>query len=127
MANKKSILQEADSLVNGDRLEEYGPVYENLTKVGAMAQLMLSENEKLQLESAIISPTIITKIMIAMKLSRQSTFQKRDNLVDLAGYTELLDTIISEEEDREIAAMAELEKAKVKAKKTSARKKKGRK
>lgn len=107
MANKKSILLEANDLVNGDRLEQYGPVYENLSKVGKMAELMLSDNEKMQLESCMLTPTILTKVMIAMKLSRQSTFSKRDNLVDLAGYTELLDTVISEEEDRELSSMAE--------------------
>ena len=74
----ESILDEACRLVNGARKNDYGHPYDDFKRVAAMW-------------SAILGCTVhIDKValcMIALKISRECNSHKRDNLVDIAGYT----------------------------------------
>lgn len=92
--NKKSILQEADSIVNGARKADYGSAKVSFDRIGQMTALMLTETEWGALQDRVILPTVITKMHQATKLTRESFAHKRDNLVDLAGYASLQNDIL---------------------------------
>jgi len=92
--NKKSILQEADSIVNGARKADYGSAKVSFERIGQMTALMLTVEEWNLLSQRIITPTGVTKMHQATKLTRESFAHKRDNLVDLAGYASLQNDIL---------------------------------
>lgn len=79
-----SILTEANSIVNGDRNVQYGDVktqfqiYADIFKVNTGKE---------------ITPQEVCQVLIAVKLGRERFKHKRDNLVDLAGYTEILNRL----------------------------------
>jgi hypothetical protein len=111
------IEQEAHELVFGDREAAYGHPSSDFTAMGRITAAILSrwlESEGYELwKSSItgprpthhgeplrlpdIAPEIVALIMTAVKLSRQSANPKRDNLVDLIGYTLCADRIIEGE------------------------------
>ena len=92
--NRKSILQEADSIVNGARKADYGSAKVSFERIGQMTALMLTVEEWDLLSQRIIPPTVVTKMHQATKLTRESFAHKRDNLVDLAGYASLQNDIL---------------------------------
>ena len=57
---------------------------ENFKHISAIASSISKEN---------LSPTTCAIVMIAVKLARENYKHKRDNLVDLAGYVEILHRI----------------------------------
>jgi len=78
----ESILIEAEAMVNGSRSVDYGSAHESFRKIGAIVGLISNTDD---------TPAITAcKTLIAVKLVRESNNHKRDNLVDLCGYTELL-------------------------------------
>lgn len=76
-----SVLQEAARLVRGARNDDYGdPVkmYEGVAKLwSAMLGVQLTAVQVLEM-------------MILLKVGRELVTHKKDNLIDIAGYTELL-------------------------------------
>lgn len=114
------IEEEAHNLVFGDRQAAYGHPSSDFTAMGRITAAVLSrwlESEGfivLPREAVIsqnyedwtdapvampdIAPQIVALIMTAVKLSRQSAQPKRDNLVDLIGYTLCADRIIEGED-----------------------------
>ncbi len=80
----ESILSEAERIVNGDRQVDYSDPVENFKHISAIASSISKEN---------LSPTTCAIVMIAVKLARENYKHKRDNLVDLAGYVEILNRI----------------------------------
>lgn len=78
-----SILLEADLIVNGSRKSDYGYT-ESFTKIAQIASLVANKE---------FTPQDVCKILLAVKLVRESYRHKRDNLVDLAGYAELLNSL----------------------------------
>lgn len=81
---KESILQEADRIVNGDRQADYSDPVENFRHIAAIASAILKKE---------LVPEDCAVVLIAVKLARENYRHKRDNLVDLAGYTEILHRI----------------------------------
>lgn len=75
------ILQEAQEIINGSRQEDYGDVVENFNRIADLASLMGDKH---------FSPIDCCIILMAVKLARQRFKPKRDNLVDLCGYAEIL-------------------------------------
>jgi len=98
---KSNILEEALQLITYDRRKQYGPVRESFDKPARLLELMLDEEEWSILKSGKIPSTVICKSMIAVKIARQSYQHKRDNLVDLACYTSILNTLKAPTETRE--------------------------
>lgn len=92
--NKKSILLEAEEIVNGARKADYGSAKASFVRIGQMTALMLTETEWEALQDRVILPTVVTKMHQATKLTRESFAHKRDNLVDLAGYASLQNDIL---------------------------------
>ena len=80
----ESILSEAERIVNGDRQAHYSDPVENFKHISAIASSISKEE---------LSPTTCAIVMIAVKLARENYKHKRDNLVDLAGYVEIMNRI----------------------------------
>ena len=80
----ESILSEAERIVNGDRQADYSDPVANFKHISAIASSISKEN---------LSPTTCAIVMIAVKLARENYKHKRDNLVDFAGYVEILNRI----------------------------------
>lgn len=81
---RESILQEADRIVNGDRQADYSDPVENFKHIAAIASAILKKD---------LTSDDCCVVLMAVKLARESYKHKRDNLVDLAGYTEILHRI----------------------------------
>lgn len=90
----ESTLQEADRLINGPRRQEYGPVQESFRQIAMIASIGIRKH---------LSPADVCKVMLAVKYVRESQIHKRDNLVDLNGYSDLLQQL----HDKQVADMQE--------------------
>ena len=84
-----TILEEAQSLVHGDRGETYGHPMSDFTRTAAMWSAILGTK---------VEPEQVGLCMIAVKISRQCNKHKRDNLVDLAGYAETIQMVMEKKE-----------------------------
>jgi len=76
----KSILQEAFNIVekrDQEKERQYGPFEEGMEKTAAIASLITNKE---------ITAEDVYKVLIALKLSRQSYNHKRDNLLDAIAY-----------------------------------------
>lgn len=76
----ESILQEADRIINSERRQDYGPIEESFSRIASVWSAILKRR---------VSPHEVALCMIGLKLCRESNSHKRDNLVDIAGYTAL--------------------------------------
>lgn len=81
---RASILREAESLITGDRNKAYGSPTQNFTNTAeiwtALIRHKLKDGEK-------IEPAEVASFMIGLKLARTVGEPKRDNWVDMAGYS----------------------------------------
>lgn len=79
-----SILDEADTLINGPRSHAYGcPL-----KLGRAVSAMWSK-----ILDAEVTPEQVNLCMIALKIARECNRPHRDNLVDIAGYAGVIEKI----------------------------------
>jgi Domain of unknown function (DUF6378) len=82
----KSVVVEAVKLVTRDRNKDYGSAADSFTRTGkAMGALLHLDRD--------LTPQEVAMFFIVHKLSRESFNPKRDNRVDIVGYTLLLDEI----------------------------------
>ena len=84
----ESVLSEAERIVNGDRQADYSDPVANFKHISSIASAISKKG---------LSPTDCAIVMIAVKLARENYKHKRDNLVDLAGYVEILSRIKEKE------------------------------
>jgi hypothetical protein len=84
----KSILQEAEQIVNGARRKDYGDPYDNCL----MSTNLLNARFAPKLKEPLI-PEEIAEIMILFKVARNAHSYKRDNAVDIAGYAWVLEKV----------------------------------
>ena len=82
--NNKSILSEAEEIVNGSRQSDYGDARESFSRVATIASVMTGKE---------LAPEDCCAVLMAVKLVRESFKHKRDNLVDLCGYAELMNRL----------------------------------
>jgi len=75
---------EAKKLITSSRAEQYGDQDKNFTLIAEMASLLTGKE---------LTKTDIVKIMISVKLMREKYKHKNDNLVDIIGYTDILNTL----------------------------------
>ena len=80
----ESILLEAARIRSGERNADYGDAVENFRRIKEIANAITGLS---------LTEAQICKIMIAVKLARELHNHKRDNLVDLCGYAEILQLI----------------------------------
>ena len=90
--NNKSILSEAEDIVNGSRQSDYGDARESFSRIATIASVMVGKE---------LSPEDCCAVMMAVKLVRESFAHKRDNLVDLCGYANILNEIRESEKKGE--------------------------
>lgn len=84
MVDYKSILVEADSLVNGERQEQYGDPIKNWKETAEIASAITGEK---------LSPQTCVLVLVAAKLARERHAHKRDSLVDAVGYLDILNRL----------------------------------
>jgi uncharacterized protein (DUF1015 family) len=80
----KSILTEAESIVNGDRNVQYGDPNEAFKEYSNILEATFGIK---------LTPAEICKVQIAIKLGRLKYKHKRDSVVDLCGYAEILNRL----------------------------------
>lgn len=78
-----SILLEAESIVNGARHADYGGT-EGIERIAKVASIITNKD---------LTAKDVALVMISLKLVRESFNHKRDNLVDICGYSELLNKL----------------------------------
>jgi hypothetical protein len=84
MSKKMTISQEAETIINGDRRKDYGDVRTSFSQTAKIWSGILNHD---------ITPEQVALCMAGLKLQRESNSHKRDNLVDLIGYTLLLEKL----------------------------------
>ena len=84
---EKSILSEAEEIVNGSRHSDYGDAKESFSRIATIASVMTGKE---------LAPEDCCAVLMAVKLVRESFNHKRDNLVDLCGYAELMNRLKGE-------------------------------
>lgn len=77
MDEQKSILQEAEEIVNGDRQQDYGDMQQSFDNIAKMWSVIAGTE---------ISARQVGLMMISLKVVRDNNKPKRDNVVDIAGY-----------------------------------------
>lgn len=83
-----SIIDEAKEIRGGSRQSDYGDCVANMQRISEIATLINGKK---------LTPKECTIVLIAVKLSREAFRHKRDNLVDLIGYTDILNEVIEHE------------------------------
>ncbi|MEQ1934730.1 MAG: DUF6378 domain-containing protein [Fimbriimonadaceae bacterium] len=86
--NATSVTDEADLAIRGDRAKKYGDAFENWSRIAELWSAVLGFN---------VAPSQVGLCMILVKVSRECHVHSRDNLVDIAGYADLLDTVADQE------------------------------
>jgi len=78
---RASILQEAETLITGDRNKTYGSPTENFANTAALWNVQIGHKLKEP-----ITATEVALMMAQLKLARMIAQPKRDNFVDAVGY-----------------------------------------
>ena len=89
----KSVLLEAEEIINGARRSAYGHPLDDYTKVSGMANALFAE---LLAPGKEFTAEHMTMWFQLVKLSREMNCSKRDNCVDGCGYWGVLDMIKQE-------------------------------
>lgn len=83
-----NILDEAESIIYGDREETYGTPDKNLNCIAAMWNAYLDSTKRDH-----VTAHDVCMMMGLLKIARQANMWKRDNLVDVCGYMALAERI----------------------------------
>lgn len=81
---REGILYEAADLITGDRNKTYGSPTQNFQDTAKLWTVLL--RHKLGPDQE-LDGTDVAKLMIGLKLARMAAQPKRDNWVDIAGYS----------------------------------------
>jgi hypothetical protein len=92
-AAKKSILDEAQGIIWGDREKTYGEPDVNLKRIASMWNAYLYSKCLNAENKTKISAEDVCWMMMMLKAARQMNTPKRDNLIDAAGYIGLIERI----------------------------------
>jgi len=85
---KRSVLAEAEMVINGPRREAYGPVEESFKRIAAVWNVTLYKHLKEP-----ITANEVALCMVGLKLCWQANNYGRDNLVDICGYAALMEKL----------------------------------
>lgn len=91
---KKSILKEADEIINHrseEKERQYGPFSEGMDRAASIFNGMTGLN---------VTGREMYMALIALKFSRESYNHKRDNLLDAVAYIGALDNYIDEKDGK---------------------------
>ena len=92
---KVSALEKALELTYGDRNEDYGDPRPNMIATASMFTGIL-QGIGLIGEDKKLAPEHVPLFMIALKVARQAYKHKDDNLIDIPGWTNVLERTIQE-------------------------------
>lgn len=95
MAVRESVAQEAERIVNGNRMESYGKASVSFKRIAELWETTL-RGYGLLAPDAQITPEHVAILMVQQKISRQISRHGRDNLVDIIGYTLCLENVLEE-------------------------------
>jgi hypothetical protein len=90
MGKFKSILMEAESLVNGERQESYADPLINFKRISDIAS---------SITGRVLSPKDCCLVLVATKLARELHKHKRDNLTDACGYLEIYERLVEAKDE----------------------------
>lgn len=79
-----TILEEAESLVSGDRQSSYGHPKENAARIAEFWSVFLGID---------VSAQDVCSLMILLKIARDMGTPQRDTIVDIAGYARMKEMI----------------------------------
>lgn len=91
---ESSVLQKAFNIVYKDRIDQYGKPEDNFKTIGSFWSTYLTN--KFNIETPITTEDVAI-MMILLKVARETSQHKRDNLIDIAGYVECADRIYNRE------------------------------
>lgn len=91
---EKTIFSEAEEIIYGDREKTYGKPSANLKTIASFWQNFLDHKNRYRSET--LTPEDVCIMMILLKVSRQMNSFNRDSLVDICGYTGLIDRVNQE-------------------------------
>lgn len=86
----KSVIQEAQDIIHGDREQTYGHPAKNLEKIATQWTLYMRQKYNQQV---LLSAEDVCWMMSILKMVRQMNADKRDNLIDAIGYVGLIERI----------------------------------
>ena len=91
--NKGSILQEAETLITGQRQVDYGDKRENFQRIADGWNMVLKHKMKPGIDIS-ITPEDVALCMMQLKIARLCVSNShRDSLLDIAGYVGCYDDI----------------------------------
>ncbi len=76
------ITQEAETIVSGDRMAAYGKPEDNFEHIAKIWTAILAKNQ-----DVLVTAEDVAAMMIGLKIARQMNSNKRDNLIDIIGFT----------------------------------------
>ena len=85
-----SVLDEAKSIIEGDREQTYGKPGVNLRRIAEQWSCYLSQKYE---QKNMLSEEDVCWMMVLLKMARQMNCHKDDNLIDAIGYMALIDKI----------------------------------
>ena len=85
---KKTLIDEANELVNGDRQKAYGHPSKNFQLTADLWSVILGVP---------VTPEQVALCMVQVKIARELHAPKRDNLVDAIGYILTYEKVITDE------------------------------
>ena len=92
----RSVLTDADALINGQRRNDYGSAKRSFTHIAMGANFVFAE----KLNTPLTSHDIAMFLAIALKGSRRVLNpQHQDSLIDMAGYVGLADSAVLEADE----------------------------
>lgn len=80
------VLNEAATLIVGDRQSDYGTPEENFARIAGYWNIYLSKKYK-GLDVDPITPREVSDMMMLLKIARLANSPKRDSYVDIGGYS----------------------------------------
>lgn len=89
----KTILEQAQSIVYGDRQDAYGNVTDNFSNIAKLWSVVIGKD---------ITAEQVALCMVQVKVARQLHKPGRDNLVDGAGYFATIEKMQNEQENGKI-------------------------
>ena len=92
----ETILDEAARLTSGDRQRDYDHPLPNHRRIARLWNAFLAIRQS---PSAEISAEDVAKMMILLKIARDAATEKRDSLIDIAGYARCLEKMRASQGD----------------------------
>ncbi len=82
-----TIVEEAASIVNGERQQDYGDMAESFRRIAGLWSAYLGIH---------VDSFDVAKMMILLKVSRAKKGNHRDSYIDIVGYVECVDQLLKQ-------------------------------